>query len=490
MKNYILLKCTSGILREKEWFFMENNKMVTIGRKNNQNQNDIDIPGETNEERMISRENTRIYIDFPKVYLSNWNSTHGTYVNGEPMFEKICGDEYDPQDDWFELRSNDVISLGPSGRVISFQIEIHADKVDTHSLSIEEAYEILTEKLTALRNAATTGESQEKTDVLPKENSMEKEEQHDDNQQNELEKGTLRAIKTLGEGGFGKVYLCEDENTGEKKAFKYFKEFESLTVEKRKIFLREAGISLFVEHPNLVKSYNLDFLENEDGFPEFGISMEYCNQGDLLTLKENSRNSILDIGTATKYILQALDGLDYLHNVPLQAEDEDGTKYQVNGIVHRDIKPQNILLTSDGDDIIAKIGDFGLSKPFELAGLSNLSESGMAGAKGTLPFVSRRQFLNTKYARPDVDVFSMAATYYYLLTDECIRPFIDNPYAKENRLMIEYSKLIPIREANPEIPKALADVIDGILKEERLPDKSRFTTAKEFKEKIIRALNQ
>ena len=82
------------------------------------------------------------------------------------------------------------------------------------------------------------------------------------------------------------------------------------------------------------------------------------------------------------------------------------------GLVHRDIKPDNILLAKEdeGEGYFAKIGDYGLAKAFDLAGLSGLSMSGQVGGRpGSMP---RQQLIDYRNARPEVDVWAMAASLY------------------------------------------------------------------------------
>jgi eukaryotic-like serine/threonine-protein kinase len=97
---------------------------------------------------------------------------------------------------------------------------------------------------------------------------------------------------------------------------------------------------------------------------------------------------------------------------------------------------------------VAKVADFGLAKAFELAGLSGFTETGMWG--GTLEFMPHQQLINFKYAKPEVDVWAMAASLYYMLTDEYARDFVGDD-------------AIPIRGRDPSIPEAVAQVIDRAL---------------------------
>ena len=110
------------------------------------------------------------------------------------------------------------------------------------------------------------------------------------------------------------------------------------------------------------------------------------------------RQGPLPLPLAGRIALQALEGLAYAHD---------------HGFVHRDLKPENLLVT-DAQASMVKITDFGLAKSFQQAGLSGLTATGVIG--GTLFFMAREQLTSYREARPTTDVWSMAATLYFLVT--------------------------------------------------------------------------
>src|SRR5262249_62098035 len=91
------------------------------------------------------------------------------------------------------------------------------------------------------------------------------------------------------------------------------------------------------------------------------------------------------------------------------------------GLVHRDIKPANLFLTGWGSGRLVKVGDFGLAKAFAESGLSGGTRTGDVG--GTYEFMCRQQVAYYKDAGPEVDVWSLAASLYYLLTGQTPRDF-------------------------------------------------------------------
>ena len=121
-------------------------------------------------------------------------------------------------------------------------------------------------------------------------------------------------------------------------------------------------------------------------------------------------------------IRQVLKGLAYAHEVQLSGiPAKDGRKTAVRGLVHRDVKPANIFLQRNPKGVVAKIGDYGLAKAFDLAGLSGHTVAGAVG--GTPYFMPRQQVLKFKFARPEVDVWAAAASLYYMLTGNLPRDF-------------------------------------------------------------------
>jgi serine/threonine-protein kinase len=182
------------------------------------------------------------------------------------------------------------------------------------------------------------------------------------------------------------------------------------------------------------------------------------------------RGGPLSLEEAAPIILQALDGLEYAHNVFGPGK----------GLVHRDLKPHNLFLSGSGADRVAKVGDYGLSKAFDCAGLSGLTCTG--AVLGSPVFMPRQQVINFKYARPEVDVWAMAASFYYLLT---LKPPRDFPANVDWWLVVLESAAVPIRRRNSSIPKKLAEVIDAALVDKPA---LAFKTAADFKQALEAAL--
>src|SRR5262249_32276398 len=172
-----------------------------------------------------------------------------------------------------------------------------------------------------------------------------------------------------------------------------------------------------------------------------------CDGGSLHDCVER-RGAPLPVGEALPLIFQALDGLEYTHNVFGPGA----------GLVHRDLKPQNVFLSGPDAGRGVRVGDFGLAKAFDRAGLGGRTGSG--GGRGTRSFRPRRQVVNLKSARPPVDVWAAAATLYSLLTGRAPRDF---PAGVDWWVVVLQRDAVPVRDRNPAVPRRLAEVIDRAL---------------------------
>jgi serine/threonine-protein kinase len=259
--------------------------------------------------------------------------------------------------------------------------------------------------------------------------------------------------KELGRGGMGAVFLIRHDATGELQALKLMLPRVAVQPESRERFLRETENTRVLVHRNVVRMRDSGYAHGI-----FFFTLDYCDGGSVDRLLA-SRGGTLPVGEAGRIVLQALDGLEYAHNaeapfVPLS----EGGLGRGRGLVHRDFKPQNLFLSGPEDSPVARVGDFGLAKAFDLAGLSGLTASGFL--LGTPTFMPRQLVINFKYAKPEVDVWALAATFYRMLTGAPPRDF---PRGMDPFLAVLQAEPVPIRRRMPAIPKRLAEVIDHAL---------------------------
>lgn len=203
----------------------------------------------------------------------------------------------------------------------------------------------------------------------------------------------------LGKGGFARVYKATDTLLDREVAVKIFNTSENgyYTV------LEEIKKVIKLEHPNLLRYYDVAILENTNAFGEketlqVGI-MELANAGDLKQFANENPNSIL----LYDLLQQVLSGLGFLHS---------------KGIIHRDLKPQNILLLKDNTGkLTAKISDFGISKNTD----SNTNSASMT--IGTIEYMAPEQFSPNKYGLngkigTNLDLWSFGIMVHELVTNK------------------------------------------------------------------------
>ena len=247
-------------------------------------------------------------------------------------------------------------------------------------------------------------------------------------------------IKKLGQGGMGAVYLARRTGSSEEVALKVMLAKVAVNERSREEFKREMDITRTLRHANIV-----EFLDHGSAGTAFYFVLELCRGGsvDGLMAKHGGK---LPLAVAKPIMLQSLEGLAYAHS---------------QKFVHRDLKPQNILLTGTDGAGVAKVSDFGLSKNFDKAGFSGMTMTGSYA--GTPVFMPREQVTNFKYVKPATDVWSIAATFYNMLTGKLPR---DMRRGQDPMEAILSGKIVPIRERDSCVPRKLAEVIDKALDNE------------------------
>ena len=264
-------------------------------------------------------------------------------------------------------------------------------------------------------------------------------------------------IKLLGKGGMGEVWKVRQESTGKLFALKTMLPLVASDAQSRKLFLREADIGKVLQHKNVIRTYEAG---SANGI--LFVLMDLCEGGSVDERMEK-KGGKLSLEEATWIILQVLDGLDYVHHVDLTVPIQKGLfkgSMEAHGVVHRDFKPGNIFLSSADEKPTAIVADFGMAKAFDAAGYTRVTKSG--AVMGTPVFMPRQQALDTKYAKPEVDVWAASASYYNMLTGTFPKNFRIgvNPWK-----VIVSEEAVPINQRNVDIPAPLAAVIDRALRE-------------------------
>jgi len=246
--------------------------------------------------------------------------------------------------------------------------------------------------------------------------------------------GPLQILESIGRGGMASVHKARHLDTGQLVAVKIGHRFLALDPTNFERFKREFTAVRELRHPHLVET--LDFGET-DGVPY--LVLEFVPGQNL---EQRLKRGPLPIHETLVIFSQVAEGLRFLHE---------------NQIVHRDIKPGNILLNEDGP---VKLGDFGLLK--NLAGDALLTRSGQA--MGTMEYGAPEQFENAKGADFRCDLYSLAAALYTALTGQF--PFGVGGHLKILQRKFQ-AQFVPPRQLLPGIPAAIDDLVARCLHPQR-----------------------
>jgi len=243
-----------------------------------------------------------------------------------------------------------------------------------------------------------------------------------------------RVIEVLGAGGMGVVFKAEH---------RVMERTVALKVLARQLLEKPAAVQRFrlelkaaarLAHPNIVTAYDAE----QAGDVHF-LVMEYV-QGTSLDRLLGQRGP-LPVAEVCALVSQAAQGLEHAH---------------ANGMVHRDIKPGNLLLATDG---AIKIADFGLARfVSETASMDRLTASG--AVVGTPDYVAPEQALHSQAADIRADIYSLGCTLYHLLAG---KPPFSGGSALQKLICHQERPVPPLAPIRPDVPAALIQVIERML---------------------------
>jgi serine/threonine protein kinase/tetratricopeptide (TPR) repeat protein len=237
--------------------------------------------------------------------------------------------------------------------------------------------------------------------------------------------GKYRITRKLGGGGMGVVYEAEDTRLRRRVALKFLISEQTLAPEAKERFVREAQASSKLDHPNICTVYEI----GEDEARRLFIAMAFCPRESL---KEKLKGGPLPFREAVEIAVQIARGLACAHE---------------QGIIHRDIKPGNIMEAAAGE---YKIVDFGLAKVIEDSAITRT-----AGMTGTLAYMSPEQVQGERLGFP-TDIWSLGVMLYEMLTGVL-------PFGGEHTQAVIFAILnispVPPSEVRAELPAALDRIV-------------------------------
>jgi serine/threonine protein kinase len=247
--------------------------------------------------------------------------------------------------------------------------------------------------------------------------------------------GKYKVLERLGAGGMGSVYLCEHKLMRRRVAVKVLPTAKADDPSSLERFYREARAVAALDHPNIVRAYDID----QDDKLHF-LVMEYVDGSSLQDIIKKA--GPMDVTRAAHYMRQSALGLQHAH--------------ESAGLVHRDIKPGNILVDRTG---VVKILDMGLARFFHDEE-DVLTRKYDENVLGTADYLAPEQALDSHGVDIRADIYSLGATFYFCLTGRT--PFTEGTVAQK---LIWHQTRQPkaIRQTRPEVPEELAALIERMM---------------------------
>jgi hypothetical protein len=273
--------------------------------------------------------------------------------------------------------------------------------------------------------------------------------------------GAYRILGLLDSGGMGVVYRAEHEELSRAVAIKVLHPEGATDAARVERFRNEARAVAALRHPHIVQVYDFGVFDAPDGRQQFYLAMEYVAGSSLAARLHAQAGSgqALDLRETARVIEQIAAALDYAHG---------------RGLVHRDVKPANILFTAEGD---AVLGDFGLVASSLQHEITNTGQM-----LGTLAYMAPEQALDPRAATPASDVYALGVVAYEMLTGRV-------PFEEENPLSLALQH-VSMEPTPPSVHRAdLPPGVDAVILRAlaKLPVE-RFASAGEFARALVAAL--
>jgi serine/threonine protein kinase len=275
--------------------------------------------------------------------------------------------------------------------------------------------------------------------------------------------GKYRLLRLLGKGGMSSVYLAEHVLMRRRCAIKVLPAKRVNDTSYLGRFHREAQAVAALDHPNIVRAYDVD--HEQDGNVEIHfLVMEYVDGASLFD--KINRDGRLTPVAAAEFIRQAAHGLEHAHRA---------------GLIHRDIKPGNLLVDNSG---VVKVMDLGLARFFAGQDEESLTIQYDEKVLGTADYLAPEQAVDSHDIDARADVYSLGCTLYFLLTGH--PPF--NQGTLPQRLMAHQTKEPPpVTAERQDVPESLLAILKKMMAKQTA---ERYQSAAETAEAMTGWLRQ
>jgi serine/threonine protein kinase len=257
--------------------------------------------------------------------------------------------------------------------------------------------------------------------------------------------GKFKLLERVGVGGMGQVFLCEHMFMRRRVAVKVLPPAKAEQPAALGRFYREARAAGSLDHANIVRTHDID----QDGNLHF-IVMDYVDGPNLLDVVK--KFGPLDIDRAVSYIHQVAKGLDYAFR---------------NKLIHRDIKPGNVLIDRKG---VARILDMGLARFLNDHTDQLTIKYDDKIVLGTADYVAPEQVANSHSVDIRADIYGLGATFYFLLAGH---PPFPTGTVSQKLLWHRTKDPTPLRQIRPEVPEGLVAIIGKMMAKD---PKARYQT--------------
>ena len=265
--------------------------------------------------------------------------------------------------------------------------------------------------------------------------------------------GKYQVLEKLGSGGMGQVYLCEHKLMRRRVAVKVLPTSKASDPASLDRFYREARAVAALDHPNIVRAYDID----HDDKLHF-LVMEHVDGASLQEIIKKC--GPLDHTRACHYIRQSALGLQHAH--------------EKAGLVHRDVKPGNILVDRNG---IVKVLDMGLARFFHDED-DDITKKYDESVLGTADYLAPEQALDSHAADIRADIYSLGGTFYFCLTGQ--PPFGEGSVAQK---LIWHQTRQPksITAFRSDVPEGVLQIVEAMMAKDR---DERYLTPQEVVEAL------
>lgn len=376
------------------------------------------------EDRFFSRHHCLLEINPPHSFIRDLGSTNGTFVNGQRVREAY-------------LQNGDRIQGGETVLLV----EVTADPPANLSETTQDVTPTQTNPVLVMveclncgrREQAQASTADERMTFLCEDCRIEL-------RRSPQPVPGYDTVRLLGRGGMGCVMLGRDKKTGRAVAIKTLLPEFAVSEKALQRFMREIDVAAALKHKNIV-----EFIDRGTHNGVVYLVTEYVEGADASKLAA-AQGGHLSYPDALSIISQALDALAYAHE---------------QGYIHRDFKDQNILVSGQSPNLLAKLTDFGLAKSFTHSGMSGVTMAGEMA--GTLAYMPPEQLRNFRDVRPQSDIYAVGMTAYSLLSGSLALNLGQKSSVNDTIRAIFEQPTVPLIQRAPQIPQRVCDVIDRAL---------------------------